>query len=119
MLGNFKVRITALTCASLLSILSIGASPFKISDTPDGGASLNVPEVELDSFSLDGGAAGITEKDIYVEVIEKAAQKETEVTETEPEHWRLYPVDLAVLVVGGGFCTIMIIRERKKAREKL
>ena len=49
----------------------------------------------------------------------KPIVSETEVTETEPEHWRLYPVDLAVLVVGGGFCTIMIIRERKKAREKL
>ena len=49
----------------------------------------------------------------------KPIVSETEVTETEPEHWRFYPVDLAVLVVGGGFCTIMIIRERKKAREKL
>ena len=49
----------------------------------------------------------------------KPIVSETEVTETEPEHWRFYPVDLAVLVVGGGFCTIMIRRERKKAREKL
>ena len=49
----------------------------------------------------------------------KPIVSETEVTETEPEHWRFYPVDLGVLVVGGGFCTIMIIRERKKAREKL
>jgi hypothetical protein len=44
---------------------------------------------------------------------------ETEVTDTAPEHWRFYPVDLAVLVIGGGFCTIQIVRERKKAREKL
>ncbi len=84
MLGNFKVRITALTCASVLSIMSIGASPFKISDTADRGVSLNVPEVELDSFSLDGGAAGVTEKDIYVEVIEKA-QKDAEEVVEEPE----------------------------------
>ena len=49
----------------------------------------------------------------------KPIVSETEVTETEPEHWRFYPVDLAVLVVGGGFCTIMILREQKKAREKL
>ena len=49
----------------------------------------------------------------------KPIVSETEVTETEPEHWRFYPVDLGVLVVGGGFCTIMILRERKKAREKL
>ena len=49
----------------------------------------------------------------------KPIVSETEVSETEPEHWRIYPIDLAVLVVGGGFCTIQIIRERKKAREKL
>ena len=49
----------------------------------------------------------------------KPIVSETEVSETEPEHWRFYPIDLAVLVVGGGFCTIQIIRERKKAREKL
>ena len=49
----------------------------------------------------------------------KPIVSETEITETESEHWRFYPVDLGVLVVGGGFCTIMIIRERKKAREKL
>ena len=41
------------------------------------------------------------------------------VQETEEEHWRFYPVDLAVLVVGGGFCTIMILCERKNAREEL
>ena len=49
----------------------------------------------------------------------KPIVSETEITETEPEHWRFYPVDLGVLVVGGGFCTIMILRERKRAREKL
>ena len=49
----------------------------------------------------------------------KPIVSETEITETESEHWRFYPVDLGVLVVGGGFCTIMILRERKKAREKL
>ena len=46
----------------------------------------------------------------------KPIVSETEITETESEHWRFYPVDLGVLVVGGGFCTIMILRERKKAR---
>lgn len=85
MLRNFKVRITALTCASLLSIISIAASPFKISDNAaDGGVLLNVPEVEMDSFNLDGGVAGITEKDIYVEAVEKkATQKEVEVVVEE------------------------------------
>ena len=37
----------------------------------------------------------------------------------EDLHWQFYWSDLGVLVIGGGFCTFMIIRERKKAREKL
>ena len=45
---------------------------------------------------------------------------DTEQTEedTRPQ-WRFYPSDLAILLVGGGFCTAMIIRERKKAKEGL
>ena len=74
------MRITALTCASVLSIISIGASPFKISDmlNVNGKVTLNVPEVEMDSFNLDGGVAGITERDIYVEAVEKTAKKAAE-----------------------------------------
>ena len=50
----------------------------------------------------------------------KPIVSETEITETEePVHWKFYPVDLAILAIGGGFCSIMIIRERKKAREQL
>ena len=44
------------------------------------------------------------------------------VQEAEPEeelHWQFYWSDLWILVIGGGFCTVMIIRERKKARETL
>ena len=41
-------------------------------------------------------------------------------TESEDgEHWRFYWIDLWILLIGGGFCTVMIIREHKKAREKL
>lgn len=71
------MRITALTCASILSIISIGASPFKISDmlNVNGKVTLNVPEVEMDSFNLDGGVAGITERDIYAEAVEKTAKE--------------------------------------------
>ena len=85
MLGNSKVRITALTCASVLLILGIGASPFKINDmvNVNGKATLNVPEMEMDSFNLDGGVAGITEKDIYVEAVEKSAKKAAEPEEAE------------------------------------
>ena len=50
----------------------------------------------------------------------KPIVSETEITETEePEHWKFYPVDLAIMAIGGVFCSIMIIRERKKAREQL
>ena len=43
-----------------------------------------------------------------------------EVTEPEePLQWRFYWIDLWILVVGGGFCSVMIIREKRKAREQL
>lgn len=48
---------------------------------------------------------------------EQAEQSVTD--ETEENGWRFYPIDLVVLGVSGGFCTIMIIRERKKAKEGL
>ena len=78
MVVNGKMRITALTCASILLISGLGASPFKINDTADGKVNLNIPEMELDSFNLDGGAAGVIEKDIYVEVSRQAEEKETQ-----------------------------------------
>ncbi len=37
----------------------------------------------------------------------------------EEMHWRFYPIDLWVLIIGGGFCTVMILKEKKKARETL
>lgn len=43
----------------------------------------------------------------------------TDIAEPETLEWRFYWIDLWILLVAGGFCTIMIIRERKKAREKL
>ena len=49
------------------------------------------------------------------------SQEQTEVTQEvqEETHWRFYPIDLWVLLVGGGFCTVMILREKRKARETL
>lgn len=44
---------------------------------------------------------------------------EEEVTEDEPLQWRFYWIDLWILLIGGGVCTIMIIKERKKAKEGL
>lgn len=37
----------------------------------------------------------------------------------EQQEWRFYPIDLVVLGIGGGFCTVMILRERHKAKEGL
>ena len=39
--------------------------------------------------------------------------------EAEESGWRFYPIDLVILAVGGGFCTVMILRERRKAKEGL
>ena len=64
----------------------------------------------------------LTGNAVYHRIGENKSQPvvpETEITDTDPEHWRFYPVDLAVLIIVGGFCTMMILRERKKAREKL
>lgn len=40
-------------------------------------------------------------------------------TVQEEEHWRFYPVDLAVLGVGGGLCMVMMLREKRRAKEVL
>ena len=51
---------------------------------------------------------------------EKSSDSMVQEVETDHElHWHFYWSDLLVLVIGGGSCTVMIIRERKKAREKL
>ncbi len=57
---------------------------------------------------------------------DETAQTQMETSETEsipieenPMKWRFYWSDLYVLVGAGGFCTIMIIRERKKERDSL
>lgn len=51
------------------------------------------------------------------EISEKA---ETEaVEEYDDEHLHFYWIDLWIFLIAGGFCTVMIIREKKKAREKL
>lgn len=31
--------------------------------------------------------------------------------------WKFYPIDAWILGVGGAFCTVMIIKERRKAKE--
>lgn len=51
-------------------------------------------------------------------VVDTLPDTEQTAEATRPQ-WRFYPSDVAILVVGGGFCTMMIIRERKKAKEEL
>lgn len=56
---------------------------------------------------------------------ENTAEKTPETSQTEVDEnaekpqWQFYSSDLWILLCGGGFCTIMIIRERKKAKEEL
>lgn len=62
----------------------------------------------------------VSKKDATNSTGETAAQTEvTEQVQEEEAHWRFYPIDLWVLLIGGGFCTVMIIREKRKARETL
>lgn len=50
----------------------------------------------------------------------KQEHTQTEIVQQqEPEHWRFYWLDVWVLAVGGGFCTVMMIREKKKAKEEI
>lgn len=48
----------------------------------------------------------------------ETVQAETEENPPKAE-WQFYWSDLWILAVGGGFCTVMIIRERRKAKEEL
>lgn len=50
------------------------------------------------------------------ETVEEAEESEDS---ADKAHWRFYWIDLWILVGAGGFCTVMIIRERRKAREKI
>lgn len=45
--------------------------------------------------------------------------EETEEIESEPLQFRFYWIDLWILLIGGGFCVVMIIRQRKKSKEEL
>ncbi len=50
--------------------------------------------------------------------VQKTDTQETVQTETD-ESWRFYPVDLVVLGAGGGICAIMMLREKRRAKEEL
>ncbi|MBR0484473.1 MAG: hypothetical protein IJJ69_06835 [Oscillospiraceae bacterium] len=50
---------------------------------------------------------------------EPIQEEVVETAEKNSLQWRFYWSDLVVLAVAGGFCTVMIIRERKKERDNL
>ena len=56
--------------------------------------------------------------DITPETVQSEVTENTKETADKPQ-WQFYWTDLWVLLGAGGFCTVMIIRERKKAKEEL
>ena len=58
-------------------------------------------------------------------IISENAEGETEQSTNETaatslrEQWRFYFIDVIILVAGGGFCLVMILRQRRKTREEL
>ena len=50
--------------------------------------------------------------------VKETEPQETAASDTD-ESWRLYPVDLVVLGAGGGLCAVMMLREKRRAKEEL
>ena len=50
---------------------------------------------------------------------EQSQTQEAEEQTTEDLSWRFYPIDGVIMLVGGGFCVVQIIREKRKAKEEL
>ena len=49
----------------------------------------------------------------------KESETDTQETAAMDETWRFYPVDLVVLGAGGGLCTVMMLREKRRCKEEL
>ena len=60
---------------------------------------------------------------LLVSLVMNYQVKETEPQETVQlemsESWPFYPVDLVVLGAGGGLCVVMMLREKRRAKEEL
>lgn len=92
-------RIAYITCATIISIISIGASPFNKEDSyEDRLSDINVDMTNINKFSLDAGAAAITEKDFFVEVKEEEPEVIEEVVEEEPDTFFMAKVQNSVNV---------------------
>ena len=65
----------------------------------------------------------LTSAALLISLVMNHQVKETEPQETVQsetvEGWRFYPVDLVVLGVGGGLCAVMMLREKRRAKEEL
>lgn len=58
--------------------------------------------------------------DTEIEMVQGESSETQEIPDEETTmHWQFYWSDVVILAVAGGFCTIMIIRERKKERDDL
>jgi hypothetical protein len=53
------------------------------------------------------------------EIISEISEYETPAAEPQREIWRFYFIDVIILGAGGGFCLIMLLRERRKTKEAL
>ena len=62
---------------------------------------------------------------LLVSLVMNYQVKETDADTQKPavsdtdESWRFYPVDLVVLGAGGGLCAVMMLREKRRAKEEL
>lgn len=70
-----------------------------------------------DKLSSDNAAVETVEQSEETTSLSEEGNEDNE--ENEYNHFRFYWVDLWILLIAGGFCVVMIIREKKKAREKL
>lgn len=81
-------------------------------DDPDA-VEFRHPEgyVQQQDTNLDGTQKVATSSNFSEEITQK--------NQEENLHWRFYWSDLAILGIGSAICGTMIIKERRKAREKL
>jgi hypothetical protein len=62
---------------------------------------------------------GESETIISENVENETGQSAQTATTNLREQWRFYFIDVIILVAGGGFCVVMILRQRRKTREEL
>ncbi|MDE6707611.1 MAG: hypothetical protein K2K06_06215 [Oscillospiraceae bacterium] len=67
----------------------------------------------LCSFLFSKVNSDFSSNDVEINEIQETEEKENIM------RWQFYWSDLVILASGGGFCTIMIVRERKKERDNL